>query len=51
MTESYNKGLPWYRAVGLNEQKSLKHDSVIHSNYIPEHRAAEKTFENAQKSV
>ena len=43
MTESYGRDLPWYRAVGLNEQKSSKHDSSIHPDYIPEHRAAGKT--------
>ncbi len=44
MTESYDRDLPWYRAVGLNEQKSSKHDSGIHPDYIPEHRAAGKHF-------
>jgi hypothetical protein len=42
MTESYDRDLPWYRAVGQNEQKSSKHDLSIHPDCIPGHRAAEK---------
>ena len=45
MTEFYDRGLPQYRAVGLNEQKSSQHDSGIHTDDIPEHRAAGKTLQ------
>ena len=43
MTEAYDRDLPRYRAVGLNEQKSSKHDSSIRPDCIPKHRAAGKT--------
>ena len=42
MTEAYDRDLPRYRAVGLNEQKSSKHDSSIRPDCIPKHRAAGK---------
>ena len=43
VAESYDRDLPWYRVVSLNEQKSSKHDSNIHPDGILEHKAAGKT--------
>ena len=42
MTESYERYLPQSKADDLNGQKSSKHDSSIHPDCIPEHRAAGK---------
>ena len=43
MTESYERYLPQSKADDLNGQKSSKHDSSIHPDCIPGHRAAGKT--------
>lgn len=34
MTESYDRGLPWYRAVGLNEQKSSQETLSVNPDLL-----------------